>query len=150
MIAKKTKYALKALTLLAENYPGQKPFLISDLATRGHIPKKFLEFILLELKKRGILHSKKGKGGGYYLAKHPDLIKLGTVMRILGGTLAPVPCLSQTAYKRCEECEDEATCHIRMIMREVHESQIKILDNTSLQDMLDKSHGLKESVMYAI
>src|SRR3989338_475506 len=112
MISNKTKYALKALVALAEDYVDNQPTLISDLARKEHVPKKFLELILLELKNRGILQSKKGKGGGYFLAKTPDDIKLGTVMRILEGPLAPLPCLSKTAYKKCDDCEDESTCNI--------------------------------------
>ena len=150
MLSKKTKYALKALTFLGENYAGQKPLLISDVARQGRIPKKFLELILLDLKNHGVLMSKKGKGGGYYLARSPDRIKLGAVMHILEGPLSPLPCLSQTAYKRCEECEDEDTCSIRIIMKGLHEAQMKILDSTSLQDMLDQSHQLHEAGMYSI
>src|SRR5437868_1625564 len=114
MISKKTKYALKALMILAEEYSQQKPLLISRLATEGRIPKKFLETILLDLKNHGVLQSKMGKGGGYQLAKAPEAIKVGTVMRTIEGPLSPLPCLSQTAYRRCEECEDEEHCPIRL------------------------------------
>ncbi len=150
MITKKTKYALKALEELARKYADQTPILISVLAKKGHIPKKFLELILLDLKNNGVLESKKGKGGGYFLARRPDQIKLGTILRILEGPLAPLPCLSQTAYKKCEDCEDEATCNIHLIMKELHEFQVKLLDTTSLQDMLDKNRHLGTVGAYQI
>ncbi len=134
MISKKTKYALKALTRLALD-EGKGPVLIAELAQSEGIPKKFLEAILLELKNQGVLHSKKGKGGGYTLAKPAETIMLGSVIRTMEGPLAPLPCVSQTAYKRCDECPDEATCGVRMVMKEVAEATAKILDNTSLADM---------------
>jgi Rrf2 family protein len=142
MLSKKAKYALKALLVLAEEY-GQGPILISDLAQRERIPKKFLEFILLDLKNHGILQSKKGKGGGYFLGKAPEEITLGQVIRILDGPLAPLPCVSQTAYFRCEECLDEATCGIRAVMKQVRDMTAKILDGTSLKDVLQ---GVKSTL----
>src|ERR1035441_9926817 len=108
MISKKTIYAFKALIHLAGR-PSGEPVLISDLARDENIPKKFLEFILLSLRKGGILQSRIGKGGGYYLALTPSKVTLGSVVRILEGDLAPVQCLSETNYARCEECNDEAT-----------------------------------------
>ncbi len=147
MISKKTKYALKALEILAGDYPQRGPWLISTLAAQGKIPKKFLEQILLELKNKGVLESKKGKGGGYFLAQPPSAITLGNVMRILEGPLAPLPCVSQTAYRRCDECVDENTCSIRMVMREVREATASILDGTSLQDMIEKGTS---QISYAI
>lgn len=150
MISKKTKYALIALTKMTEDYQGQKPLLIADLAKRGRAPRKFLEAILLELKNKGILRSKKGKGGGYYLARPPEKITLGSVIRILEGPLAPLPCVSQTAYQRCEECEDEAACPLRMIMKEVREATAQILDGTNLQEMIERARALETSGMYFI
>ena len=150
MISKKTKYALKALTILVNEYPYKKPILITDLAKRGNAPKKFLELILLDLKNKGILHSKKGKGGGYFLARSPEHIKLGTVMHILEGPLSPLPCLSRSAYRKCDECEDESTCNIRLIMKELHEAQLKILDGTTLQDLAEKHCMLQGAGTYAI
>lgn len=138
MISKKTKYALKALILLARKGT-EKPVLISEIADEEKIPKKFLEAILLELKNKDMLQSRKGKGGGYLLGKPPEQIKLGAVMRALDGPIAPLPCLSKTAYKKCDECEDEKTCGIRLIMKEVYEANIKILDGTSLTDILDRT-----------
>ena len=111
MLTMKTKYALKALALLA-TVDQAEPMLISDIAEREGIPKKFLELILRELKQHGILDSRKGRGGGYLLRRRPEDINLASIIRILDGPLAPVPCLSQTAYRRCEGCEDERTCGI--------------------------------------
>ncbi len=150
MISKKTKYAIKALLLLSEGVTTIQTQLISDLAKKGKIPKKFLESILLELKNDCILRSKKGKGGGYCLAKSPSQIKLGALLRILEGPLAPLPCLSKTAYEKCVECEDENTCALRLTMKEMYEAQTKILDNTTLEDMLEKSRTLQTSEMYFI
>lgn len=137
MISKKTKYALKALIYLAREFD-KGPILISELAQEEKIPKKFLEFILLTLKNSGILMSRKGKGGGYYLGKAPSEVSLGRVIRILEGPLAPVPCVSETAYAKCEECGDEGTCGIRMVMKDVRNAIADILDNTTLADVLER------------
>ena len=96
--------------------------LISDLADREAIPKKFLEAILLELKRHGIVESRKGKGGGYLLQRAPDAITVGSVIRVLEGPLAMVPCVSQTAYMKCVECVDEETCGVRVAMKEVRDA----------------------------
>ncbi len=137
MISKKTKYALKALIYLAWEYD-KGPILISDLAKEERIPKKFLELILLTLKNHGILQSKKGKGGGYYLGKHPREISMGQAIRILEGPLAPVPCVSETAYAQCDECDNEQTCGIRLVMKGVRDAIAGILDGTSLADVLEQ------------
>ena len=138
MISKKTKYGLKALLTLAQEY-GRGPVLIAELAERERIPKKFLELILLQLKNAGILGSRKGKGGGYFLAKDPAQITMGRAIRVLEGPLAPVPCASETAYRKCEECEDETTCGIRLVMKDVRNAIAGILDNTSLQEVVARS-----------
>ena len=135
MLSKKAKYALQALLQLAKEYE-QGPILISELAHRERIPKKFLELILLDLKNHGVLQSKKGKGGGYFLGKAPQVIYVGQIIRVLDGPLAPIPCVSQTAYMKCQECHDEKTCGIRLVMQEVRDATAKILDNTSLADMI--------------
>jgi Rrf2 family protein len=137
VLSMKAKYGLRALLYLAKQ-PDQVPVLISDLAENEDIPKKFLELILLDLKKHGILQSKKGKGGGYSLRRKPEAIKLGRVIRVLDGPLAPVPCVSQTAYVPCDECKDERTCGIRIVMKEVRDAMASILDNTSLADLMGK------------
>ncbi|HVA76529.1 MAG TPA: Rrf2 family transcriptional regulator [Candidatus Binataceae bacterium] len=135
MLSQKSRYGLKAITVLAREY-GQGPILISDIARREGIPRKFLELILLELKNEGILHSKKGKGGGYFLGQPPHLVSVGHVIRTLDGPIALLPCVSKTAYMRCRECSDERTCGIRMVMQEVRDATAKILDSTSVADML--------------
>jgi Rrf2 family protein len=109
--------------------------LISKVAKEEGIPQKFLELILLELKNHGILQSKKGKGGGYLLGRAPSEIPLGTVIRIIDGPLAPVPCVSETAYRKCDECLDEKTCGVRLLMRGVRDATATILDGTSLADL---------------
>lgn len=132
MLTKRSKYGLKAVLYLAAQQPGRGPVLVSELAESQRIPKKFLEAILLDLKRFGLLQSKKGKGGGYFLSRPPDQITVGQVVRALGGPLALIPCVSQTAYARCEECVDEATCGVRKAMKEVRDATSQILDNTTL------------------
>jgi Rrf2 family protein len=152
MLAQKSKYALRALLVLAKEY-GQGPVLISDIAHREALPQKFLELILLELRNQGILGSKKGKGGGYFLARRPELVHLGEVLRVLEGPLAPLPCVSKTAYVRCAECRDERTCGIRMVMKDVRDATARILDQTSLADILKRVELAvegKEALNYAI
>lgn len=153
MISKKTKYALKALIYLAREYD-RGPILIADLAREERIPKKFLELILLALKNAGVLQSKKGKGGGYYLAQSPREISMGKVIRTLEGPLAPVPCVSETAYARCEECDDEWSCGIRLVMKEVRDAMAQILDNATLADVLERMEQEKQKkdgvLFYAI
>lgn len=137
MISKKTKYALKALIYLARHYD-KGPILIADLAREEKIPKKFLELILLALKNNGVLQSRKGKGGGYSLGKEPGSIVMGKVIRVLEGPLAPVPCVSETAYAKCEECFDEQTCGIRLLMKDVRDAIARIYDGTTLADLLEQ------------
>lgn len=134
MLTKKSKYGLKAVLFLAES-AGRGPVLVSELAEREGLPKKFLEAILLELKRHGILQSKKGKGGGYFLSREPDQVTLGQVIRVLDGPLALIPCVSQTAYMKCEECIDERTCGIRLAMKEVRDATAEILDHTTLASL---------------
>lgn len=153
MISKKTKYALKALIYLAREYD-RGPILIADLAVEERIPKKFLELILLALKNSGVLQSKKGKGGGYYLAHPPREISMGKVIRVLEGPLAPVPCVSETAYAQCEECADEWCCGIRLVMKDVRDAMAHILDNATLADVLERIEQEKQKrdgvLFYAI
>ncbi len=142
LLSKKAKYALRALLVLAGT-PHTKPVQIAELAAQERLPKKFLEAILLELKNKGLLHSTKGKGGGYRLAKKPEAITLGDVIRVLDGPLAPLPCVSRTAYRRCEECDDEATCGIRAVMGEVRDATASILDRASLAAVLRRMELLE-------
>ncbi|HYR84563.1 MAG TPA: Rrf2 family transcriptional regulator [Terriglobia bacterium] len=134
MLSMKAKYGLRALASLAREY-GKGPLLIGDISSRERIPKKFLEIILLDLKKQGFLQSKKGKGGGYYLSRVPSSISIGQLIRALDGPLALLPCVSQMAYERCAECPDEETCGIRSVFKEVREATVAILEKTTLEDM---------------
>jgi Rrf2 family protein len=135
MISKKAKYGLKAMMRLAREY-GRGPVLIADLAAEEGIPKKFLEFILLELKQKGMLQSKKGKGGGYLLARHPEEISAGVVLRALDGSLTPLGCVGGPEAKPCAECPDPASCRIRALMREVDDATTSILDAATLGELV--------------
>jgi Rrf2 family protein len=153
MLSKKSKYALRALLALARRRE-QGPVQIADLAEHEAIPKKFLELILLELKNKGILQSKKGKGGGYALGRVPGDITIGEVIRALDGPIAPVPCVSHVAYQRCDECEDEATCGIRSVMNDVREATTSVLDKETLADLVRRTERLQQErnkvLVYAI
>jgi Rrf2 family protein len=134
VLSRKTKYGLKALLTLARE-TGRDPVLVSDLARRDAIPKKFLEAILLELKRHGLVHSKKGKGGGYFLGRKPADITFGEVIRVLDGPLAPVACVSETAYMKCTDCVDEQACGVRFAMKAVRDATARILDRATLADI---------------
>jgi Rrf2 family protein len=134
MLSKKAKYAIKALLALAER-DGEEPVRIADLARDEQIPAKFLELILLDLRNQGILQSRKGKGGGYLLARDPRDIYLGQIVRMFDGPLAPVPCASQTGYVRCADCRNEEVCGVRLAMKEVRDATAKILDGTSIASL---------------
>lgn len=134
MLSKKTKYGLKALSYLA-NQEQNVPVLISDISTSENISKKFLESILLMLKKSGLLASKKGKGGGYYLLKKPEDIKISTVIRLLEGPIAMLPCVSLNYYEKCDDCVSEEKCSLNILMAEVRDSTLKILENKTLADI---------------
>src|SRR6187399_1254182 len=149
MLSKKAKYGLHALGMLAQEY-GNGPTLISDIAASEHIPHKFLELILLELKRKGILLSKKGKGGGYALSRPPSQITVGEVIRALDGPLALLPCVSQTAYRRCDECVDELACGIRYVMKDVREATAAILDGTTLEDLVERGRKTLETSQVAM
>ncbi|GGH40991.1 Rrf2 family transcriptional regulator [Mangrovimonas yunxiaonensis] len=135
MLSKKTKYGLKALTYLARQ-EGDKPVQISEISEHENISRKFLESILLTLRKNGFLGSKKGKTGGYYLLKDPKDIKMVAVMRILEGPIAMVPCVSLNFYEKCDDCPDENTCSVNKLMLEVRDSTLNIFNNKSLADLI--------------
>ncbi|PIQ48797.1 MAG: transcriptional regulator [Cytophagales bacterium CG12_big_fil_rev_8_21_14_0_65_40_12] len=134
MLSKKTQYAFHALTYLAENMD-KGPILISEISDERKISLKFLENILLELKKSGILGSKKGKGGGYYLIKSPEEIPLAKIIRMLDGPIALLPCVSLNYYEKCENCQEDI-CGLNVVMSEVRDSTLKVLENKSLKDVL--------------
>jgi Rrf2 family protein len=134
MLSKRSKYAIKALLALADHQRGE-PVRIADLAQEEQIPPKFLELILLGLKNQGILQSRKGKGGGYLLARDPGDIYLGQIVRMFDGPLAPVPCASQTAYVACADCPNEAVCGVHLAMKAVRDATAKVLDGTSIASL---------------
>jgi len=134
MLNKKTQYAIKSLIFLAEHEP-YTPVLISDIASKKKIPLKFLENILLELKKEGILESKKGKGGGYFLKIPANKIPLADIIRKIDGPIAMLPCASLYFYERCQNC-DEQNCGLHDIMIEVRDANLKILENKTVADLL--------------
>lgn len=135
MLSQKAKYALKALFQLATAPPGTM-MLVADIAQKENSPKKFLELILLELKRDGLVYSLRGRNGGYALARAPAQITLGQVVRLMDGPLAPIPCASLTGYRPCSDCVDEEACAVRRVMREVRDAVAEILDNRSLADMV--------------
>lgn len=149
MISKKTKYAFKALIHLAGTTSGQ-PVLIADLAKDENIPRKFLEFILLSLRKGGLLQSRVGKGGGYTLALPASKISIGSVVRILEGDVAPVACLSTTNYARCEECQDEVTCGIRLTLTDVNIALTTVLDSLTLADMIERGDAARLEIQNVV
>jgi Rrf2 family protein len=134
VLSKKSKYGLKALLVLGQQ-ADRGPVLVSEIADREAIPRKFLEAILLELKRHGIVESKKGRGGGYFLRRPPADITFGEVIRVLEGPLAAVSCVSQTAYLKCAECVDEETCGVRIAMKQVRDATARILDHKTLADV---------------
>ncbi|HEY6000314.1 MAG TPA: Rrf2 family transcriptional regulator [bacterium] len=140
MLTKKAKYALKAALHLARRGEGEA-VLIADIAETERIPKKFLESILLTMKNRGILVSRKGRGGGYALARPAGEVSFGEIVRIMDGPLAPVACVSVTAYRPCEECASEETCEVHGVMKRVRDAISEVLDATTLADALRDAAG---------
>jgi Rrf2 family protein len=136
VLSQKARYALRALFLLARR-PAGTPVMIAEIAAEARVPRKFLEQILLELKKRGILHSLRGKHGGYTLGRPPNKISFAEVIRTIDGPLALSPCVSVTAYRRCDDCIDEATCTLRKILLAVRDSTANILETHTLADSLE-------------
>lgn len=135
MLSKKTKYGLKAIRYIALNFR-DKPVLISEIAEKENISQKFLESILLTLKKSKLLDSKKGKGGGYLMNKKAEDIAMVDVIRVLEGPIAMVPCVSLNFYERCDDCIDEETCAVNELMIEVRDQTLKVLENKTLADFI--------------
>lgn len=135
MLSQKAKYALRALIALAEA-DARDTMVAADIAEQQKLPRKFLERILLDLKHHGIVHSRRGKGGGYTLLKTPEEIMFGEVVRIMDGPIAPLPCVSRTAYRRCDDCVDERNCALRRVFAATHKATLDILDHTSLADAM--------------
>ena len=134
MLSKKSQYAFKALTYLSEKF-NEGPVLISEIAKKKKIPLKFLENILLELKKADILDSKKGKGGGYFLKTSPEKVKVATVIRLINGPIAMLPCVSLYFYERCKNC-DQKHCGLHDLMIQVRDATLNIVENRTLKDLV--------------
>jgi Rrf2 family protein len=153
-ISKRTQYGMKAMLALGRRY-GEGPALIATIAAEETIPLKFLEVILLDLKGHGLLDSKKGKGGGYQLSRPPSTITIGSLIRMMEGPLAPLPCASETAFRACEECADIEACGTRIVMRQVRDAIAEVLDRTTLSDLLRQTETARaskrpEPIMYYI
>lgn len=144
MLSKKTKYAINALVYLARESNNGEPIQISKIAESEHIPRKFLEAILLELRHAGMLNSRKGKTGGYYLQKTPEEINIADVMRLFDGPIALLPCVAYKYYERCEECIDEETCGIRSVFSDVRSETVKMLKLATLAQIIKRSELLKK------
>lgn len=136
MLSMKTQYAFKALMYMAQQ-DKQRPILIAEISEQKSIPLKFLENILLQLKKAGILDSKKGKGGGYLFAKNPSDIKLATIMRLIDGPISLLPCVSLYFYTKCKNC-DENYCGLNKVMLQVRDASLAILENKTVADIAGK------------
>lgn len=149
----KTKYALRALAVLANAEPGS-PVLIGDIAESEGIPLKFLQLILRELRQHGLLRSRKGRGGGYALARAASEISIASLLRIVDGPIAPVPCLSKTQYARCEGCRPEEQCGIRLMLQSVHEGTVRMYERMTLADLASLTRqaeaGRPQNPLYSI
>ena len=135
-LSKKTRYAILALTKLAKEY-GKGPVFISDIAESEQIPQRFLENILLELKKMGVLGSKLGKSGGYFLIKKPEEVSLDDIVRHFEGSIAMLYCISEKSYQPCEFCKKEENCKIRNVFKEIRDNTLSVLKKTTLVQLMD-------------
>lgn len=149
MLTKKGKYGLKAMMHLAGRAPGE-PSLVNEIAETNNIPKKFLDTILGELRNAGFVNSKKGKGGGYTLARAAQTIRVGHIIRVLDGPLAPIQCASKTSYRRCDDCRDENHCGVRLVMLEAREALATVLDNRTLAEMRAAAENDELALSYVI
>jgi Rrf2 family protein len=141
MLSKKCKYAIHALVHMARS-PEEK-FLIKDISDSCNIPKKFLEAILLDLKRAGVLGSKQGKGGGYFLRRETTEVNLAEVVRLFDGAIAAVPCATHKFYESCAECDDEETCTVRDAFLQVRNATVEMLKANTLEDLVKKENKLK-------
>jgi len=141
MLSKKCKYAIHALVHMAKE-PGDK-FLIKDISDACNIPKKFLEAILLDMKRAGMLGSKQGKGGGYFLRLKPAEINLADIVRLFDGAIAAVPCASLKFYDTCQECEDEETCSVSHAFIQIRNATLELMKADTLEDMVKTENRLK-------
>lgn len=135
MISQKAKYALKALiALAAARGPGAEPLRIEEIAARSGTPKRFLEQILLDIKRAGVIGSRRGREGGYLMIKDPAEVSLASILRLIDGPVAPLPCLSRTAYRPCEDCADEESCAVRRVFADLFASYLLLLESITLAD----------------
>ncbi len=134
MLSNKAKYALKALSYLGSKYK-EGPVQIAEIAEEKNIPLKFLENILLELRKNEVLDSKKGKGGGYYFAQDPKNVSIAKIIRIIDGPISMLPCVSLYFYKQCDDC-DEVSCNLNRVFSEVRDATLKVLEKRSIKDIM--------------
>jgi Rrf2 family protein len=135
MISQKAKYAFKALAYLAGLRPGTSA-QIEGIAATAAVPRKFLEHILLDLKRNGVVASRRGRSGGYVLIKPPAEITIGQILRAIDGPIAPLPCISRTAYRRCADCSDEKTCVVRKLFADTYAATLLLLDGTTLAEAI--------------
>ncbi len=143
MITHKTKYALKSLMVLADEKADTGEALrIEEIAERSGAPKRFLEHILLDLKRAGLIGSRRGRNGGYELIKEPRRISIAEVLRLIDGPMAPLPCLSRRAYRRCEDCKDEQTCRVRAVFGGFYATYILMIESLTLADLQRDSDPL--------
>jgi Rrf2 family protein len=136
MLTQRSRYGLRTMLLLAREAGSENPVPMSRIASEAQIPRKFLEIILTDLRAADLVESTRGKQGGFSLSRPAHLISFGDIIRVIEGPLALVPCVSRTAYKRCKDCKDEATCEIRRAMMDVRDDTARILDGRSLADAL--------------
>ena len=146
MLSKKTKYAINALVYLAREQ-SKEPVQISKIAESENIPRKFLEAILLDLRNAGMLSSRKGKTGGYYLLKTPEEINIAEVVRLFEGAIALLPCVAHKYYERCEECKNETTCGIRDVFADVRNETVNMLKHATLSSIIERERVLENEVI---
>jgi Rrf2 family protein len=146
MITQKMKYALKALLVLADEArrPVPDALTIEEIAKRSGAPKRFLEHILLEIRNAGIIGSTRGRAGGYQLLRAPEAISVSELLRMIDGPMAPLVCLSRSAYQRCEDCSDEKTCRIRRVFAEVFYSYLVLIESLTLADVMRSDGALPQ------
>jgi Rrf2 family protein len=149
VLTKKGKYGLKAMVHLA-GLEADELAQVADIAETNSISKKFLDHILTELRHAGLVYSKKGKGGGYALARPPQEIPVGAIVRALDGPLAPIPCASVTAFRPCDDCRDLKTCPVRLIMVDARNAIANVLDRCTLAEMRARSSADSRALMYHI
>lgn len=149
MLTSKGKYGIKAMVHLARLGAGETA-QIAEIAQRNNISKKFLDVILLDLRKAGLLRSRKGPGGGYALAQPAGNIKLGAVIRALEGPIAPIDCASQSAFRPCQDCDDIEACIVRSVMREVRDAMAAVVDETTIADLASRAAAYKPEIDFAI